>query len=462
MKKTVLIMVFVFSLCLTTARADFSDMEMKSDEMINAVNLLTEKNYVSGKSASEFYPDSEITRAEFAAVVLRMLDYMGENRPYFLKDVPKSVWYYYVAGSAFETGIMSGFEDGTFRGDDIIPKVQAVAIASRMLKDKLGTNAHDYAVEYTDAVPEWAKEYVQIVAQENIIEKNGAFNAESGMTRGEAAVMLARVYNKIKDTLSQTGYTGNYETRKPPVTIVIDPGHGVDSGSMSNEERYNNGWVRNESKGQWGEWRHWKSHTLWQDCGGFGCIGRGNCWYRMENGDREIEPEIDLKNAQSAVKYLEDMGYEARITRGGGDNPSMTNRLMFCYPNKDINAVPDADLFVCLHSNAGGGRGSAYIELAGVYDQAGIPENYAYIGNSLGKYINDEITSTTSMPQHGDGVISGMPELILFCKSPVPIAYLEIGFFDNANDLSILNSEYDAIGKAVATGIDKYCKDTMK
>ena len=179
----------------------------------------------------------------------------------------------------------------------------------------------------------------------------------------------------------------------------------------------------------------------------------------MENGDREFEPEINLKNAQSAAKYLEDMGYEVRLTRGEGDNPSMTKRLIYCYPDNDINTVPDADFLVCLHSNAGGGTGSAYVELAGSYDQDGISEDYAYIGNTLGKYINDEITSATSMPRHGGGVISGLPELILFCKSPVPVAYLEIGFYDNQNDLSILNSEYDAIGKAVAVGIDKYCKD---
>ena len=118
--------------------------------------------------------------------------------------------------------------------------------------------------------------------------------------------------------------------------------------------------------------------------------------------------------------------------------------------------VPDADFLVCVHSNAGGGKGSAYIELAGSYDQEGIPEDYAYIGNTLGKYINDEIISTTPMQQYGGGVISGMPNLILFCKSPVPVAYLEIGFYDNQNDLSILNSEYDAIGKAIAVGIDKF------
>ena len=446
-------------LLLPTAYADFSDMYGKSDEMIKAVNLLSEKNYVNGKSETQFDPDANISRAEFAAIVLRMLDYMGENKPYYLSDVSKRSWYYYVAGSATETGLMNGFEDGTFRGDIIIPKVQAVTIAARVLKDKKGITADGYSLAYTDEIPAWADEYVRIAAKENIIDASSYFGADSSMTRGEVAVMLARVYEKIKDTLYTDSYTGDYEKRRPPVTIVIDPGHGKDSSLMSDEERLREGWLWNEQKRQWGEWRHWKSHTTWFDCAGSGCSGRGDCWYRMENGDRDTEPEINLNNAKSAAKYLEEMGYEVRVTRGSGDNPSMTKRLVCCYPNNDINAVPDADFFVCLHSNAGGGRGSAYIELSGVYDQAGIPDDYAYIGNNLGKYINDEIVSQTSMTRSGSGKISGIPELILFCKSPVPIAYLEIGFFDNRSDLSILNSEYDAIGKAVADGIDKYCKD---
>ena len=58
---------------------------------------------------------------------------------------------------------------------------------------------------------------------------------------------------------------------------------------------------------------------------------------------------------------------------------------------------------------------------------------------------------------NGNGVITSMPELIAFCKSPVPCGYLEIGFFDNASDMNILNTEYDEIGKAIAEGVDEFC-----
>lgn len=54
MKKTAVltaILTFVFS---GAVYADFSDMQGKSEEMINSVELLAQKRYVNGKSETEF------------------------------------------------------------------------------------------------------------------------------------------------------------------------------------------------------------------------------------------------------------------------------------------------------------------------------------------------------------------------------------------------------------------------
>lgn len=246
--------------------------------------------------------------------------------------------------------------------------------------------------------------------------------------------------------------------------VVLDAGHGKSSSEMSADERTEEMWINDPERG-WGEWRHWKSGTTWIDCEGSGCSKRapsgGGCFYRMADGDRSKEPEINLNNTQSAKKYLEELGYEVRMTRSTNqENPSMTKRLTYCYVGNDTAAEPDADVFVCIHSNAGGGRGSAYMSLSGTYDQAGVlpPADYISKSNLLGSLINNRIVTETSMPPFSGGKYDGFPTTVLFCKSPVPIAYLEIGFFDNASDLEILNSEYDAIGKAIAYGIDDYFK----
>lgn len=253
-------------------------------------------------------------------------------------------------------------------------------------------------------------------------------------------------------------------TNSPKKIVVLDPGHGKSSSQMSDEKKSDEMWIYNSGKG-WGEWRHWKSETTWIDCEGTGCTGRvpsgGSCWYRMSDGDRDTEPEINLSNALNAKKYLEEMGYDVRMTRTSNEeNPSMTKRLIYCYKNQDTNSQPDADIFVCIHSNAGGGRGSAYMSLSGKYDQAGTlsAEEYVQESNTLGSFINNRIVTETSMPAFSGGKYDGFPTTILFCKSPIPLAYLEIGFYDNSSDLNILETESDGIGKAIANGIDDYFK----
>lgn len=246
--------------------------------------------------------------------------------------------------------------------------------------------------------------------------------------------------------------------------IVLDPGHGKSSSLMSAEEKAASGWVQNSS-GSWGEWRHYKIGSSTVDCEGTGCNGRvtpnGACWYPIGNSDRSTEPDINLNNALAAKAALEDLGYEVRMTRTTNDeNPSITRRISYCYPNNDTSLTADAAMFVCIHSNAGGGTGSAYISLEAPYDQRGIKDTYVEDSNTLGKYINDSIVNNTSLKMCGNGIISFEPELIAFCKCPVTCGYLEIGFFDSSSDLSILRSESAQIGNAIAQGIDKYYTET--
>lgn len=286
---------------------------------------------------------------------------------------------------------------------------------------------------------------------------SNAASAQADDVKQEARV-IERSVNEQSTAPAAPAYTVSNNK-----IIVLDPGHGKSSSAMSKDEKLAEGYVYNESKGQWGEWRHWKSGTSGVSCEGYGCTqthtNGGSCWYPMGNGDRATEPELNLNNALAAKKYLEQMGYTVRMTRTSNDqNPSFTKRLSYCYPNNDNSQQADALLYMCIHSNAGGGRGSAYISASGPYDQKGISSTYIEDSNRLGSIVNEKIVSTTSMSKCGGGSIGGMGALIAFCKSPVPCGYLEIGFYDNSSDLAILRSESDAIGKAIAEGIDEYVK----
>lgn len=274
------------------------------------------------------------------------------------------------------------------------------------------------------------------------------------------------VSDEVASVPTQTAENGgeSYVVPTEKKVIVLDPGHGKPSSLMTAEEKAASGWVKN-SAGAWGEWRHYKSGSSTVDCEGTGCSGRvtpnGACWYPIGNSDRNTEPDINLQNALAAKRYLELMGYTVRMTRTTNDeNPSITRRLSYAHPDNDTSQPADALAYICIHSNASGGnaRGTAYISASGEYDQGGIGTNYADECNRLGKLCNDSIANSTSLTVSGSGVIAWEPELIAFCKSSVPCGYLEIGFFDNAEDLAILNTESDRIGEAIAKGVDEFCK----
>ena len=313
----------------------------------------------------------------------------------------------------------------------------------------LVTNLNDTLKNFNECIKNANTEYIQQLKEET--ERQAKENNKKDGTDYEVK------YNK--DLLKEKENSDNKSDSKTNngKIIVIDPGHGKSSNSMSDSEKTSAGYTKNN--GTWGEWRHFKTGTWGQECQGSGGPTDRECWYRMVDGDRDKEPEITLNISNAAKKHLEEKGYTVRMTRtSNNENPSFTKRASYAFKNNDSSVAPDAQAIICIHSNANNGSssGSAYISLAGgTFTQKYIPSDYINKSNQLGKTINDEIVSQTTLPAYNSGVINNEAYLILFHKSPVIVAYMEIGFYDNASDLNYLQNNYDKIGKAIADGVEK-------
>ena len=288
-----------------------------------------------------------------------------------------------------------------------------------------------------------------------VVDMTSFYNNESNKNVESYPQASATSIDNNGDTDNGSSSNNNSSAKNGKI-VVLDPGHGKSSINMSASEKTSAGF--SQKNGSWGEWRYFKKGTWGEECKGTSDCPTEKQWYPIENGDRNIEPEITLEYAKAAKKYLEQKGYTVRMTRtSNNENPSFNNRAVYAFNNKNSSNPPDAVAIICLHSNAGGGRGSAYISLnGGTYYQKYIPSDYIDKSNSLGKAINDEIVNQTSLSAYGSGVINNENYLILFHKSPVPVAYLEVGFFDNSTELATIKSEYDKIGKAIADGFEKW------
>lgn len=185
-------------------KKDFEDIKTKSKDMQDAIKKLASVGVIEGTSEKKFTPDDSISRAELAALVLRVVNKIDPNADGKFTDVKKSDWYFSIAGSSKQQGIIKGFEDNTFRANVTITKEQILAISARLLKTEMRyitpKNLEEY-LTYTDSadISNWAKEDIALASMADLVIKStdNKLNSNSDMTRGDAALIVIKLFEKI-------------------------------------------------------------------------------------------------------------------------------------------------------------------------------------------------------------------------------------------------------------------------
>jgi hypothetical protein len=86
-----------------------------------AVNDMGSRMIISGIGNDTFEPDRDITRAEFAAVIVRALGLKPGTGGNPFTDVSSNVWYCDYVKTATEYKLISGYGNGKFGPDDNYP-----------------------------------------------------------------------------------------------------------------------------------------------------------------------------------------------------------------------------------------------------------------------------------------------------------------------------------------------------
>jgi hypothetical protein len=186
-------------------KRDFADIAFKSKEMRDAITILATKGIISGTSPTAFSPDSPIKRAEIATLLVRTLSKFDASADGGFSDVKKSDWYFSSAASAKKHGIMGGTDINLFAPEMVIPKDQIVVVAARVLRSEMRyknpANVGNILSVYTDAkaLQDWSLTELALATRENLVVKrsDGSFGPAAPMTRGDAAVILYRLFMKL-------------------------------------------------------------------------------------------------------------------------------------------------------------------------------------------------------------------------------------------------------------------------
>ncbi|MCS7461000.1 bacterial Ig-like domain-containing protein [Paenibacillus doosanensis] len=160
--------------------------------------LLASKGLVNGMTATTFAPDNRITRAEFAALLVRAAGLTPQTSSSF-SDVKASDWYAGAVGAAAKAGLIDGFENGTFQPNATITREQMAVMIDRTLKftGKQGNTNTGKLAAFKDSstISSWAQDAAAGAVNAGII--NGLTDTEFApreqASRAEAAVMLKRL-----------------------------------------------------------------------------------------------------------------------------------------------------------------------------------------------------------------------------------------------------------------------------
>lgn len=169
------------------------------------VELLASKFIVQGKSETNFTPDQSITRAEFAALLVRSLGLKEDSSALAFNDVDTNSWYAGVVGAAVKAKLIEGFEDGSFRPEAQITREQVAVMIARALAmtGKLEEAGQlDATAKFEDgaSIQAWAKDAVGISASAGIVQGNAnqMFAPAKNATRAEATAILKRLLSFVE------------------------------------------------------------------------------------------------------------------------------------------------------------------------------------------------------------------------------------------------------------------------
>ncbi|APO46692.1 hypothetical protein BS614_23365 [Paenibacillus xylanexedens] len=166
------------------------------------VNDMGSRMVIEGITDTTFEPNRGVTRAEFAAILVRGLGLKPGERVNSFKDVNGNEWYADAVTTAASYGLIDGYEDGTFRPQAQITRQEAMALIARamtvtgMEPAASAGNVQQWS-DYADAeqVASWAKEAVASSISTGLVSGRGkdTIAPNQSITRAETAAIIRRL-----------------------------------------------------------------------------------------------------------------------------------------------------------------------------------------------------------------------------------------------------------------------------
>ena len=163
---------------------------------------------VNGVSNTEFAPDANITRAEFAKMVAQAFGLKATATESVFTDCTASDWYtpFVIAGT--EAGILKGISDTEFGANQQITRQDICTVLGRILDaENTISAAADSSFTDIDQVADYAVAAVKAFVAAGVVNgyEDGTFRPTANATRAEVSKILCSVL-KLDNAVSKAAY----------------------------------------------------------------------------------------------------------------------------------------------------------------------------------------------------------------------------------------------------------------
>ncbi|MEK3879594.1 S-layer homology domain-containing protein [Paenibacillus sp. FSL M7-0420] len=164
------------------------------------ISVVAAKGAIEGVGNGNFAPKNNVTRAEFAKMLIRALNLENNSAKQSFGDVSSTAWYAPYVAVAAEKGIITGRSAAQFDPSATITRAEMATMIARAVKSQKPDAATSVSSlsKFSDAgkIAASLKDGVAFAASNNLVIGNaGKFNPNNTATRAEAAVIIYRTIN---------------------------------------------------------------------------------------------------------------------------------------------------------------------------------------------------------------------------------------------------------------------------
>ena len=165
----------------------------------NAINALADSGIIKGISENTFAPAANITRADFAILLVRAFELASEDEENFA-DVSSSDYFAKELAVARNTKLVNGIGENKFAPRNNITRQDMMVIVYRALSTmgKIAATENAPTASDFDIVADYAKEAVSALIDAKLVNgKSGLIAPTDYTTRAEVAVLIKRILDYI-------------------------------------------------------------------------------------------------------------------------------------------------------------------------------------------------------------------------------------------------------------------------